>query len=237
MPSYSALSPSGRYLAYAVEQTIPGGSDEVNNNISGVISDEQEQRPEEGGADDDAAASSSRPQYKVAIARSCAIDAVAAGRAYPKERFSSSRKAGGVDPDTCPVTARVTALQWLDESHLACGQHDGTVTIIVAGRGRWGAAEKYQEGSVLEHGLDRAGGWTPALSRCFHRVQHGHGGGGAENDKSRVMCIRLSGGGASGAEGAVVGSTARGSEPTAWVLYPDRVLVCVGVEALITLAR
>ncbi|CAM9533516.1 unnamed protein product [Scytosiphon promiscuus] len=51
------------------------------------------------------------------------------------------------------------------------------------------------------------------------------------------MRIRLSGGGAAGGEGAAAGVATRGSEPTVWVLYPDRVLVCVGVEALVTLAR
>ena len=238
MPSISALSPSGRHLAYAVEQTIPGS--DVN---SAIISDEhqhqhQQQRPE-GSADDNAAASPSLPRYQVAIASSRAVGTAAAGRAHSKERMiipSSREKA--VDLNTCPVTARVTALQWLDESHLACGLQDGTVTVLVAGHGyrrNPSAEQKQHHGGgrrVLEHGLGRDGAWTPALSRCFHRVHHG----GAEN-KSRVMCIRLSGAGASGAESAVPGGTTRGSEPTVWVLYPDRVLVCVGVEAIVTLAR
>jgi len=51
------------------------------------------------------------------------------------------------------------------------------------------------------------------------------------------MRIRLSGAGSSGGEGAAAGGATRGSEPTVWVLYPDRVLVCVGVEAIVTLAR
>lgn len=241
MPSIAALSPSGRHLAYAVEQAFPGLR-EVNSD--GVTADggQQEQRPE-GVTDDDAAASPSLPHYQVAIARSRAVNnnTAAAGQAYSREkRLSSSsgnnNKAGG-DLNTCPVTARVTALQWLDESHLACGLQDGAVTIIVAGRGcRWDSAAEQQHpgGRVLEHGLGREGGWSPALSRCFHRVHHG--GGGAE-DKSRVMRIHLSGGGASGAEGAAAGGATRGSEPTVWVLYPDRVLVCVGVEEIVTLAR
>lgn len=246
MPSISALSPSGRHLAYAIEQTIPGS--DVN---SAIISAEQRhqhqhpQRPEGGGADDDTAASPSLPQYQVAIASSRAVrSTAAAGQTYSKERLLLPSSASGeeaVDLNTCPVTARVTALQWLDESHLACGLQDGTVTVLVPGRGhrRNPSAEQQRHGGggsrVLEHGLGREGGWTPALSRCFHRVHHG-GGGGAE-DRSRVVCIRLSGAGASGAEGAAPGGATRGSEPTVWVLYPDRVLVCVGVEAIVALAR
>lgn len=242
MPSISALSPSGRHLAYAVEQTIPGR--DVN---SAVISDEQQHQHQhqraEGGADDDTAASPSLPQYQVSIASSVAAStaaaAAAAGRACSKERFSSSSSGNkSVDVNTCPVTARVTALQWLDESHLACGLQDGTVSVLVAGRvsRRDPPAEQHHSGDggvrrVIEHSLGRDGGWTPALSRCFHRVHHG----GAE-DRSRVVSIRLSGAGASEAEGAAAGGATRGSEPTVWVLYPDRVLVCVGVEAIVSLA-
>lgn len=155
-----------------------------------------------------------------------------------------------VHVNKCPLKAPVTALQWLDESHLVCGLQDGTVTIVIASRSESAATaeqrQRHHNNSSsgdrlrlgLEHGIGReqqgGEGWRPALSRCFHRARHG---GDAEDKSRRVVCIRLSGGGVTGGEGAAAGGATRSSEPTVWVLYPDRVLVGIGVEALVTLAR
>lgn len=71
-----------------------------------------------------------------------------------------------------------------------------------------------------------------ALSRCFHRVQE-------ESRSRKVLHVRLSGEGVdcAGDDVAAVAGGARRSELTLWVLYGDRVVVCVGVEAIIKLAR
>lgn len=131
----------------------------------------------------------------------------------------------------CEVKAPVTTLQWLDESHLACGLQDGIVTIIA----RRQSKVPYQRSS--ENG--RGGSedcWTPTLSRCFHRAEADENSEGAGKAK-RVVCIRLSGEGLAAGGGGGVTGAARGSEPTLWVLYGDRVVVCVSVEAVIALAR
>ena len=253
MPSISALSPSGCHLAYAVEHSVvrKGAADPAEH-----LGKQQQHRPE-GGADDDVDASPSLPQYRVAIESGLAANRSPIGQTS-KERRTPSRgeEAGNLNTcQHCPVKASVTALQWLDDSHLACGLQDGTVVVIVAGRRRHrrgggsssGGSRSEAEGAAqrgrwFEPGRGQEGGveeWTPALSRCFHRVHHG-GGGGPEDKSRRVMCIRVSGGGGLGGEGAAAaaaGGATRGSEPTVWVLYPDRVLVCVGVEAVVALAR
>lgn len=251
MPSISALSPSGRHLAYAVEQTIA--------DTTTVEWDQHQDRPQqqprpEGGTDDDGPTPPSLPDYQVAIA-SChaanmspispvaAVGQTSEERPMPSSELLLSSQAAHVNK--CTLKAPVTALQWLDESHLACGLQDGSVTIIIAGRRcRSESAAQQQRhhnngDRLLEHDLGReqgggGGDWTPALSRCFHRAKHG---GGAEDKSRRVVRIRLSGGGVAGGEGAAAGGATRSSEPTVWVLYPDRVLVCVGVEAIVTLAR
>ncbi len=243
MPSISALSPSGWHLAYAVEYSAAGRG--AADSAEQQHRARQPPRFEAGDADDDGAASSAPPQHQVEIVSGLAASANPNGQASKERRpfFRGKGKDGQAgNLNTCPVKASVTALQWLDDSHLACGLQDGTVVIIVAGRGggssRSGAEGAGQRGRWFESDLGREGGeaWTPALSRCFHRVHH-HGGGGPEDKSRRVMRIRLSGGGGSGGEGAAAGGASRGGEPTVWVLYPDRVLVCVGVEAIVTLAR
>lgn len=240
MPSISALSPSGCHLAYAVERqhSIAGrGAADSAEQLR------QDRHRPEAGADNDGAALPSPPQHQVEIVSGLAASANPKGQTS-KERQPFPRgegedgKAGNLN--TCPLKASVTALQWLDDSHLACGLQDGTVVIIVAGRGGGSRSEAEgagQRGRWFESdlGRQRGEGWTPALSRCFHRAHH-HGGG-PEDKSRRVMRIRLSGTGGSAGEGAAVGGATRGSEPTVWVLYPDRVLVCVGVEAIVTLAR
>ena len=131
---------------------------------------------------------------------------------------------------TCDVKAPVTTLQWLDESHLACGLQDGTV-VIIARRSKMSSERR-----LSENGRG-SGDWTPTLSRCFHRAQSDDNSEGGGGKAKRVVCIRLSGEGLAGGGGGGATGAARGSEPTLWVLYGDRVVVCVSVDAVITLAR
>lgn len=138
---------------------------------------------------------------------------------------------------TCSVKAPVTALQWLDDSHLACGLQDGTVTLL---------ARDARSNFTESMNLGDSAAWTPTLSRCFHRVTSG---GSTPNDQGRrrVVRIRLSGHGSIGGKdgmggiGAARGSGRLGGGPgdalTLWILYEDRVVVCVSAEALVMLAR
>lgn len=264
-PSISALSPSGHHLAYAVvEQTIAGKVQD-NCDAAGAAVDSENQNYEDrrdrqqqqhrhrseqgGGTDDDGPTFPSISLYHVIITSCHAASLSPIPGGQTSEDGPSMPSSHGLHVNKCPVKAAVTALQWLDESHLACGLQDGNVTIIIACPSESAASTEQQQqrhhnGSnddrlSLEHGLGRkqeesGGAWRPALSRCFHRARHG---GGAEDKSRRVMRIRLSGGGVTGGEGAVAGGATRSSEPTVWVLYPDRVLVGVGVEALVNLAR
>lgn len=251
MPSITALSPSGRHLAYAVEESTAESWETKSHAVDSHLHQQQGQEQQHGATEGDGGPP--RPSsltYRVAIASSstACTSLVPSGRTVDinrtsEERFvrsssSSPMSAEAANVNTCLLKSRVTALQWLDESHLACGLQDGTVTIIVACRHRRSdsAEQQRKQGArqLLEHGLARETPWAPALSRCFHRVQNG---GDAEDGSRRVVRIRLSGGGAAGGGGAAAGVTTHGSEPTVWVLYPDRVVVCVGVEALVTLAR
>ncbi|CAM9437484.1 unnamed protein product [Ectocarpus sp. 4 AP-2014] len=251
VPSISALSPSGRLLASAavVEQ---GGIDSSRSKSAAFGEaqrrrDQQQQHHLEGGNNDDCRASPALPQYQVVITSSKGAEeyqtsstAAVAGRTWndgctPILAADSS----SVDVSTCPVKAPVTALQWMDDCSLACGLQDGTVTIVIADRHRRRSdPNPNNDGRLLEHSLGRGEAltWTPALSRCFHRVQQ-LVGGGADSSSTRVMRIRLSGGGIAGGEAAAASGATRGSEPTLWVLYPDRVVVCVGVDAVVTYAR
>lgn len=250
VPSISALSPCGRHLAFAavVEQ---GGIDSSGSKSAAFGEaqrhrDQQQQHHLEGGNNDDSRASPALTQYQVVITSSNGAEehqtsstAAVAGRTWNDGCTPILAADSSVDVSTCPVKAPVTALQWMDDCSLACGLQDGTVTIIIADRRRRRSdPNPNNDGRLLEHGLGRGEAltWTPALSRCFHRVQQ-HGGGGADSSSARVMRIRLSGGGIAGGEAAAASSATRGSEPTLWVLYPDRVVVCVGVDAVVTYAR
>ncbi|CAM9613542.1 unnamed protein product, partial [Ectocarpus sp. 12 AP-2014] len=250
VPSISALSPSGRLLAFAAVVEQGGiGSSGSNSAAFGEEQRHQDQQQHhlEGGNNDDSHASPALPQYQVVITSSNGAEehqtsstAAVAGRTW-NDGCTLILAAGSssVDVSTCLVKAPVTALQWMDECSLACGLQDGTVTIIIADRRRRRSdPNPNKDGRLSEHGLSRAEAstWTPALSRCFHRV-HQHGGGGADSSSARVMRIRLSGGGIAGGEPAAASGATRGSEPTLWVLYPDRVVVCVGVDAVVTYAR
>lgn len=247
MPSITALSPSGRHLAYALEKTATESSETKAYVLDSQLQHQQQGRHGNGAAEGDSGPSGpSSLNYHVAIVSSGAACAshkppamsIGAGKTA-EDRFlsssSSPMSARAGDVNTCLLNSQVTALQWLDESHLACGLKDGTVTIIVHHRSDSAEQQRRKQGArqLLEHGIARAAPWAPALSRCFHRVQSGD----AEDGSRRVMRIRLSGGGVAGGEGAAAGVATGGSEPTVWVLYPDRVVVCVGVDALVTLAR
>lgn len=249
VPSISALSPSGRHLACAavVEQAASSST----GNKPAAIGEAQRHRDQqqqhlEGGNNDDSRASPALPQYQVVITSSSGAEehqtsstAAVAARTWKDGCTPILAVADSVDVNTCPLKAPVTALQWMDDCSLACGLQDGTVTIIIADRRRRRSdPNPGNDGRLLDPGLgrDEALTWTPALSRCFHRVQQ-HGGGGADSSSARVMRIRLSGGGIAGGEAGAASGATRGSEPTLWVLYPDRVVVCVGVEAVLTYAR
>ena len=247
-PAVSALSPSGARLAFAIEET----KTPTDENVVDTAVDSRDHlhrpaspRPQDSLArDGDHRANLPLVQYRVTITSSGASciyskSAVAAVDQTSEERSlasswsfpppplstSSNNKVATYKYDD---KATVTTLQWLDESHLACGLQDGTVTIIARRRSKI-SSERWSEND------QGCGDWTPTLSRCFHRAQgdeNSHGG-----DKARrVVCIRLSGEGLAGGGGGATGAT-RGSEPTLWVLYGDRVVVCVSVRAVIALAR
>lgn len=246
VPSISALSPSGRHLACAAVVQQGGGSsgDQDKSPAFGEAQRHRDQQQQhlEGGNNDESRASPALPQYQVVITSSNGAEehrtsstAAVAGRTW-KDGCSPTLAAdssSSVDVNTCPLKAPVTALQWMDDCSLACGLQDGTVTIIISDR-RPRRSDPNQPNPDNDGRLT----WTPALSRCFHRVQqHGGGGGAADSGSARVMRIRISGGGITGGEAAAASGATRGSEPTLWVLYPDRVVVCVGVEAVVTYAR
>ncbi|CAM9228135.1 unnamed protein product, partial [Hapterophycus canaliculatus] len=252
IPYITALSPSGRHLAYAVEKSATESWETESDVVVDPHLQHQQGQHQNGASEGDGGPTyhSSSMKYQVLItSRDAACtsqipSAAILGVGQTSEQFPSSSSSSSpmpareTDVNTCLLKSRVTALQWLDESHLACGLQDGTVTIVVATRHRRSDSSEQQRKhgarQLLEHGLERETPWAPALSRCFHRVQHG---GDAEDGARRVMRIRLSGGGAADREGAASSVATRASEPTVWVLYPDRVVVCVGVEALVTLAR
>lgn len=252
-PAVSALSPSGARLAFAIEQTSTR-TDE--NEVVDSPTDSRDHlhppaspRPQDSlVSDGDHTANLPLVQYRVTISsivasRTSSKSAAAAvgqnseGRSLasssslppPPSSTSPSSVANDVVA-TCNVKAPVTTLQWLDESHLACGLQDGTVVIIARRRSKISSERR-----LSENGRG-SGDWTPTLSRCFHRAQADENSEGGVKAK-RVVCIRLSGEGLAGGGGGGATGAARGSEPTLWVLYGDRVVVCVSVEAVITLAR
>lgn len=245
-PAVSALSPSGARLAFAINTpTDENVVDSATDSRDHLHRPASPRRQDSVASDGDCPANPPLVKYRVMITSSgtSRISSKSAAAAEEKTQASSSSllpsstsstspsSAANYEVATSDVKAPVTTLQWLDESHLACGLQDGTVVIIARRRSNISSGRRSSES-----GRDSAGDWTPTLSRCFHRAQadeSSEGGGKAK----RVVCIRLSGEGLAG--GGVGGATgaARGSEPTLWVLYGDRVVVCVSVEAVIALAR
>ena len=241
----SALSPSGASLAFSIEQT---NTPTDENDVEGAADSRADlHRPASPRAqdslisnDDGHQATSPLIQYRVVIMSSddsritsksaAEVDQTSEERSSSTSpaASSSSNSAANDEVPTCSVKASVTTLQWLDESHLACGLQDGTVTIIA--RRRQSSKMLSEHSSSSENGLE----WTPTLSRCFHRAQTGESSEG-EDKARRVVRIRLSGEGLASGGGAT--GAARGSELTLWVLYGDRVVVCVSVEGVIALAK
>lgn len=254
-PAVSALSPSGARLAFAIEQTNTPTDENVVD--SATDSRDHLHRPASPRRQDSVASDGDHPanppllQYRVTITSSgtsrisSKSAAAAVGQTSEEKTQASSSSllqssasstspssAANYEVATCDVKAPVTTLQWLDESHLACGLQDGTVAIIARRRSNISSERRSSE-----NGRDSSGDWTPTLSRCFHRAQADESSEGGGGKAKRVVCIRLSGEGLAGGGGGGATGAARGSEPTLWVLYGDRVVVCVSVEAVIALAR
>ncbi|CAM9897532.1 unnamed protein product, partial [Choristocarpus tenellus] len=126
-----------------------------------------------------------------------------------------------------PLDAPVTALQWLDEHHLACGLEDGMLVLIAGTEEEQGGRDR---ASALLSSVvgSRQGRWRIAVSKRFH------GSGGSGSGERSVLRIRLSGEGVTGdREGSVGGNETL----TLWVLYDDRIVVCVSVESLMAMSR
>lgn len=248
MPPISAVSPSGFHLAYVhPAATVEEATTTAVDDTHPTRHPKHPSSPKRNDLSADTGSpATALPDYRVVIA-SCSKSGGTAGRALTSaglidQTFSSAKQQhqqqqrpfctsprieeAKPDLDTCSLRAPITTLQWLDESHLACGLRDGTVTIIA----RRSVLKPTRSSS---DSVGRNAEWTPALSRCFHRAQGGTGG--LEDDARRVVHIRLSGERVAIGDGTA--AAAHGSEPTVWVLYGDRVVVCVGVEALVLLAR
>lgn len=239
-PSISAVSPSGLRLAYALNANLAvTDENSVNNSRDAqqhIGQPTSHRRKDSCSSDDNNPPAPPLLQYRVVITgtssasttpQSAAICQLSDEKPASSSSSAAAATADALDVNTCPLKAPITTLCWLDETHLACGQQDGTVTIVSHRR----------SGPASEHLSENDPGrreWTPTLSRCFHRVQRA-GGGGEDTSAGRVVCIRLSGEGIAGGASAVGGT--RGSELTLWVLYGGGVVVCVGVEALVTIAR
>ncbi|CAN0011976.1 unnamed protein product, partial [Sphacelaria rigidula] len=209
--SVSAISPSGLTLALAVECT----TEQSTASSSDLLSDSHHQHettlvsPRRDSLDSRTAservissACLSQPvsQYRVVIAKD---KSGGTNKATTSTSGSSSiRTAKTLDNtadnttdnttevSTCPVKSPVTALQWLDDAHLACGLQDGTITLLT----RNDSAATSSQYSTSSPSCGRyTGSWTSTFSRCFHRVAPGAGGAHNDQGRRRVVRITLSG--------------------------------------------
>ena len=243
IPPIFALSPSGLLLAYAagretsapsapVDVDTPQGSDGDSSNNSSSA----------------AAGAIPSPCHRLAIAKK--EIAVGGVRSSPGTAVGQSSQESAQRPlllgikgdglSLVLVSAAITALEWLDDSHVACGLQDGTV-VIISRLSCTNLGLSSPDGGYLYPG-DREE-WTKTFSRRFHHLQHqklqdkGGGGHGRREHPEGVVCIRVSGERFSSPDGSGSGEGKRGGELTLWVLYEDRVVVCVGVDPIVALAR
>lgn len=222
MPPTSALSPSGLLLAYPAERG--------NNNVSVATEDDNPQRWDQASSSSaDTIATDHLPCFRIVIVKKV-VPGTAVGRSSQEAiRRSSTLCKEGAELSCIGLKAAVTTLQWLDDSHLTCGLQDGTVVIISR---RSGTSHDPPFPVSIEPGGHQE--WTVTLSRRFHHLQQSPAEGTNDIGNSQgVVRIRMSG------ERSLNADVVRkeGSEATLWVLYKDRVVVCVGVDPLLALAR
>lgn len=225
MSPISALSPSGLLLAY------PAGRGNSTASVAVATEGDTPQRWDQASSSStDAIAADPLPCFRIVIAKKV-VSRTAVGRnSQETVRRSSSLWKEGADLTCLGLNAAVTTLQWLNDSHLTCGLQDGSVVII-----------SHRSGSTHDPSLpysNEPGGhqeWTVTLSRRFHHLQQSRPVEGSNDigNSQGVVRIRMSGEGSLNTDAVRKG----GSEATLWVLYKDRVVVCVGVDSLVALAR
>lgn len=234
--SVSAVSVTGRCLAIALEATAGSATA-----ASSTFNEEQAGQRQQAspGLPTLAAQSSTHEENKLPTLLEYGV-AIATSKSNPLffpssslNRTSTSNSKTGINlapsPDSSDVEAfptkhPVTSLVWIDDSHLACGLQDGTVMLFVRDS-MFGSSRG---------GEDMDNSWMPTPPRCFHRVS---GGTGRDGGSSQVVQLRLSGEGASGIESAAGMDGRESDAQTLWMLYEDRVVVCVYANALIAHAR
>lgn len=221
IPPTSALSPSGLLLAY------PAGRG--NNSVSVATEDDNPQRWDQASSSSaDTIATAHLPCFKIVIAK------VVRGTAMTRSSQEAVRRSStlwkeGAELSCIGLRAAVTTLQWLDNSHLTCGLQDGTVVIISRRSGT-----THVPSLLLRNEPGGHQEWTVTFSRRFHHLQQSSVEGANDIGNSQgVVRIRMSGERSLNADVVRKGV----SEATLWVLYKDRVVVCVGVDPLMALAR
>lgn len=227
----SSVSSSGRRFAVALETA--GGAPEVGLSSQDKYSHQLHQAPPSPPTDSHTSAIGG--EKTPAFRSRCGV-AIAMSGPNPflpsslNRTSTSTRTATGAAASSETVVVSlstktpVTALIWLDDSHLACGLQDGSIMFFVR--------DSLSVTSTFDDSASR--GWVSTPPRCFHRVSIG---AGHDGDSRRVVQLRLSKDRSTDSESDFIDNRHDGEAQTLWILYEDRVVVCTSARALIAFAR